>query len=54
MYGIPVSFSEPPLGSKGLMSQCSVLPYVPPSLVQLGNMFRSLKAGVCQEMCVRS
>lgn len=54
MYGIPVSFSEPPLGNKGLMSQCSVLPYVPPSLVQLGNMFRSRKAGVCQEMGVRS
>lgn len=54
MYGIPVSFSEPPLGNKGLMSRCLVLPYVPPSLIQLGNAFRSLKAGVCQEMAVRS
>lgn len=54
MYGIPVSLSEPPLGNKGLMSQCSVLPYVPPSLVQLGDMFRSRKAGFCQEMGVRS
>lgn len=52
MYGIPVPFSEPS-GKKGL-SRCSVLPYVPPSLVQLGNMFRSHKAVVCQQMVVRS
>lgn len=35
MYGIPVPFSEPS-GKKGL-SRCSALPYVPPSLVQLGT-----------------
>jgi len=54
MCGIPVSFSEAPSENKGLMSRCSVLPYVPPSLVQLGNKFTSCKARVCREAGIRS
>lgn len=54
MYGILVSFSEPPLGSKGLMSQCSVLPYVPLSgtarkHIQESQSWR-LSGDVCQKL----